>query len=232
MSQSSATPLQRPVGELRSPQVLATALTVLLSLVPVLGLFSVTVDHHARQLMTQVVADPATLERGDLDLVDALQSLLLVGQTFLGWVLVVVFILWFHRVRLNGQVFRPDGFSQSAGWAIGAWFVPFVNLVLPYRVARETWEASAQNAPDGSFRPRSGAPVTAWWAVFVLSWVLRLFVGLRHPAGTDAELRDAFALRAVSDLTTGAAAVLAIVFVRKLTELQRVKAFEGPNAAV
>ncbi|MFD6887289.1 DUF4328 domain-containing protein [Streptomyces sp. NPDC059957] len=231
MSQLSATPLPQPVGELRSPQGPATALTLLLSLAAVLGLFSVTVDYRARQLMTQVIADPAGLEQADLDLVDSLQSLIIVGQKYLNLALVVVFLMWFHRVRLNGQVFRPDGFSQSAGWAIGGWFVPIANFVLPYRVARETWEASAQNAPDGSFRPNSGALVTAWWVVFAGSWVFRLFVGFRHPAGTDAELLDAFALRAISDLAIAAAAVLAIVFVCRLTALQKVKAIQGPNAA-
>ncbi|MFZ3497008.1 DUF4328 domain-containing protein [Streptomyces sp. 5.8] len=231
MSQLSATPLPQPVGELRSPQSLATALTVLLSLAAALALFSGTVDYHARQLMTEVIADPASLERGDLDLVDSLQGLIISGQKLLGLALLVVFLIWFHRVRLNGQVFRPDGFSQSAGWAIGGWFVPIANFVVPYRVARETWEASAQNAPDGSFRPASGAPVTAWWVVFAFSWVLKFFVAFRHPAGTDEELLDAFALRAVSDLTTAAAAVMAILFVRKLTALQGVRAVQGSNAA-
>ncbi|MCY0935785.1 hypothetical protein [Streptomyces sp. H34-S4] len=63
-------------------------------------------------------------------------------------------------------------------------------------------------------------------------WVLRLFVAFRHPAETAEEFRDAFSLAAVADLTIAAAAVLAVLFVRRLTALQQVKAFQGPNATV
>ncbi|MGW6708353.1 DUF4328 domain-containing protein [Streptomyces sp. NPDC054956] len=231
MSQLSATPLPQPVGELRSPQSLGTGLTVALSFAAGLALFSAGVDFYARGLMADLVADPASVEQDSLELVDSLQSVVASGAKLLGLGLIVVSIMWFHLVRRNGQVFRPDGFSQSAGWAIGGWFVPIANFVLPYRVALETWEASAQNRSDGSYRRISSAPVTAWWVVFVISRVLGLFVAYRHSAETAEEFLDAFALSTVADLTSFAAAVLAVLFVRKLTALQEIKATQGPNAA-
>lgn len=220
------------MGELRSPQGLATALTVLLSLEAGLALLASGAGFYARQLMQDLIADPGSVAEDSLDRVDSFQMVLASGRDLLGPALLVVFLMWFHRVRLNGQVFRPDGFSQGTGWAIGGWFVPIANFMLPYRVALETWEASTQNAPDGSFRRISAAPVTAWWVLYAFSWVLRFYVKLQNQSETAEEFSEYFALGAAADLTTAAAAVPAVLFVRKLTALQQVKAFQGPNAAV
>lgn len=230
MSQLSATPLPKPAGGLRSPQGLARALTVLLSLEAGVGLLSAGSGIYARQLMEDLIADPGSVAEDRLDWVDNFQMVLASGWNLLGLALAVVFLIWFHRVRLNGQAFRPDGFSQSVGWAIGGWFVPIANFVLPYRVALETWEASVQNAPDGSFRRISASPVTAWWVLYSFSWVLRIYVRLQNQPETAEEFSEYFALGAAADLSTAAAAVLAVLFVRKLTVLQEVRVVHGPNA--
>ncbi|MFD5145423.1 DUF4328 domain-containing protein [Streptomyces sp. NPDC058401] len=224
--------MPQPVDELRSPQSLATALTVMLSLEAGLALLSAGVGFYGRGLMQDLITDPGSVAEDSLDRVDNMQMMIASGRNLLGLALLVVFLVWFHRVRSNGQVFRPDGFSQGAGWAIGAWFIPIVNFALPYRVALETWEASTQNAPDGSFRRTSAAPLTVWWVVYAFSWVLRLYDRFQNPAETAEEFSGQFTLGAVADLTTAVAAVLAVLFVRKLTALQAVKAVQGPNAAV
>ncbi|MFD3555945.1 DUF4328 domain-containing protein [Streptomyces goshikiensis] len=219
-------PLPHAIGVLRSPQRLATAVTVLLSAGAVVDLFSSGVSLYTWKLMTDYIADPAAVEPDSLDLSDSLTTHTGFVQSVLVLATAVVFIIWFHRVRCNGQVFRPDGFSRSAGWAIGAWFIPIANLFLPYRTARETWEASTPYAPDGSaHRQVSVAPVIAWWLVFTASEILDRIAAKQHvSAETPEAIRDASAFSSVADLTTVVAAVLAVVFVRKLTALQRAKA--------
>ncbi|MCY0918936.1 DUF4328 domain-containing protein [Streptomyces sp. H27-G5] len=219
-------------GVLRSPEGLVTALTVLLAVGATTDLVSSGVHLYIRGLMKDLVDAPAGVEDDSIALADLLNGATGVAQTALRLATIVVFIIWFHRVRCNGQVFRPDGFSQSAGWAIGGWFVPFANLFFPYRTARETWEASTQRAPDGSYRHVSSAPVTAWWTVFVAAMVLDRVFSRRYVAANTAEaMHSVSALGAVTDVITIVAAVLAVVFVRKLTALQRVKAAQGPIAA-
>lgn len=61
--------------------------------------------------------------------------------------------------------------------------------------------------------------------------MLRFYVKLQNQSETAEEFSEYFALGAAADLTTAAAAVLAVLFVRKLTALQQVKAVQGPNAA-
>jgi hypothetical protein len=222
-----------PADVLRSPRGLALAVCVLLGVAAAVNLFSAAVSGYVHSLMKRVIADPTdvgddTLDRSDLltGIAGSLQVVILLATA-------VVFIVWFHRVRVNGEIMRPDAFSQTRGWAIGGWFVPIGNLFLPYRTAREIWTASTRFAPDGSLRVVSAAPVNAWWAVWVLSALSdRLFSALYGRAETPGALRDASAVGMVSDLLTVAAAVLAIVFVRKLTAMQTAKAEQGPYAAV
>ncbi|MFD0379871.1 DUF4328 domain-containing protein [Streptomyces sp. NPDC127112] len=142
----------------------------------------------------------------------------------------VVFLIWFHRVRTNGQVFRPDGFSQSSGRAIGAWFVPLGNVCLPYRIAKETWRAGVRRAAASSHPQVSTAPVTAWWLGWVLSTLCDSAVEqLYKRADTPEGLAVASSSGAFSDLLTVAAAVLAVVFVRRLTAPQHARVMGPPT---
>ncbi|MFI6003097.1 DUF4328 domain-containing protein [Streptomyces sp. NPDC051366] len=218
---------------LRSPRGLAVALTALLSVAAVVNLFSAGISGYVFSLMQSLIADPAkvgdsTLEQGDLltGVAGVLQFVMLLATA-------VVFVIWFHRVRVNGEIFAPDGFSQTRGWAIGSWFIPIGNLFLPFRIAKQIWAASTQRGPDGSYREVSAVPLNAWWALWVGSLVLdRVFGQMYKRAETPEALRAASAVGIVTDLFTVGAAVLAILFVRRLTALQTTKAEQGPYAAV
>lgn len=234
-----STPYPAPAGPpattavLRSPLGLATAVTVLLSLVIAADVLAIVAEAGRYALGGTAVAgelaavDQSALTRSDLwtGITAVLQGLALVATG-------VVFIVWFHRVRSNGEVFTPNGFDKSRGWAIGGWFIPLGNLWIPSKVARETWVASSQTTQDGRMRPADSAPVTYWWAAWVVSVVLGRLSGSlfdessRYPDDLRAAAGFAMAVDGVDIL----AAVLAIVFVRKLTAMQQRKATEGPLA--
>jgi heme/copper-type cytochrome/quinol oxidase subunit 2 len=226
MSVDATGPTPPPAGgALRSLEGLATALAALLAVGAVVDVLSFGFSLFTWMLMRDYLADPASVDADSVNLSDTVIIAIGVAQLVLYLATIVVFLVWFHRVRSNGQVFRPDGFTQSPGWAIGGWFVPIANLFFPYRTARETWEASSPYAPDGSHSHVSTAPVTAWWLVFLASEFLdRISTKMYTASDTPEELRDASALGAVASLTCVVSAVLAIRFVRKLTALQRAKA--------
>lgn len=221
-----------PAAALRSPQGLATALTVLLSVAAAVNLLSAGAEALTLSVMRDLVAHPGRTSRSAVDLSDLLTGLAAGLQVLSLLGTAVVFVIWFHRVRCNGEVFRGDGFTQTSGWAIGGWFVPIGNLFIPFRIARQTWAASTQYGPDGSFRKVSSAPLTAWWILWTVSSVLgRVYDRLSRSAETPGALGDVALFGMVIDLVTVAAAVFAIVFVRRLTAMQRTRAVEGPYAA-
>ncbi|MFJ3926434.1 DUF4328 domain-containing protein [Streptomyces sp. NPDC090022] len=219
-----------PHDVLRSPQGLATALTWLLGAATAVHLFSAGAGAYEQAWLRGFSGD---VHFDDLELGLSPALTILAGLLQLLTVLptIVVFIIWFHRVRSNGGIFRPDGFTLGRGWAIGAWFVPVANLVMPCRIALQTWRASTQRGPDGSDRPAPVALLMSWWAFWVLGAILgRVFSRIYMSADTVDELLPAGRLGIAADLVTMVAGVLAVLFVRRLTAMQNTMATEGPYA--
>ncbi|MEV7026571.1 DUF4328 domain-containing protein [Kitasatospora sp. NPDC093558] len=123
----------------------------------------------------------------------------------------VVFVRWFHRVRVNAGVFAPEAHRHSAGFAIGGWFIPFAMWWIPRKVALDTWRASG---------PAGGTwVVNAWWAAWLAKTVGSAIVSRvgHYPGGYSP----------FDQVTVVVLGVLAILFVRQLTERQKAQAEFG-----
>jgi hypothetical protein len=87
---------------------------------------------------------------------------------------VVVFLVWFYRARVNAD---GRGWPQrrSPGWAIGAWFVPVINLWFPFQIMADIWRAGL---PAEARANRLILP-GIWWACFLAFYLVASVV----PAG-------------------------------------------------
>ncbi|MFG2295822.1 DUF4328 domain-containing protein [Streptomyces sp. NPDC048603] len=219
-------PATRPV------QGLATALTVLFYVVVAAQVASVAAGVRVHLAAHRVITEGPGAGR-ELDSAD--RMLIVVGGAQGVPILAtgVVFLIWFYRVRVNGGMFRPDGFfRRTSGWAVAAWFLPFANLVMPYGIAKDTWHASTQYGPGGEYREVATAPVTAWWTAWAVGSVFDYIADEVYGVAESAEqVRSAALFGAVGDLLILAAALLAIRFVQRLTAMQQVMSAEGPRAA-
>ena len=82
---------------------------------------------------------------------------------------IVVFLMWFHRVRANLPALGITNARWSPGWAVGWWFVPIMNLFRPYQVTSEIWRASDPLATSADWRDRSAPALLGWWwALFLI----------------------------------------------------------------
>ncbi|MGW2177435.1 DUF4328 domain-containing protein [Streptomyces sp. NPDC001732] len=140
----------------------------------------------------------------------------------------IVFIIRFRRVRLNAEAFDPSMQTMAPGWAVGSWFVPVANLVLPRRIAGGIWTASAQTNTDGSWRTAPATLMNLWWGGWVCT-LLFSWTTARQARKADEvqEIIDATDLTMVSDAFDIVAAVLAVLFVRRLTRMQGERAALG-----
>ena len=87
---------------------------------------------------------------------------------------VVFYAVWLYRAHANLSAFdntRP--LDHSPGWAVGSFFVPFVNLVVPYRAVKEVWQRSAP--PDEVFLSAPSPP--AWLPIWWTFWILASIAG-------------------------------------------------------
>ncbi|MFC9426512.1 MULTISPECIES: DUF4328 domain-containing protein [unclassified Streptomyces] len=215
---------------LASPVGLCTALVALFCAVIAADLFALLAGARVHGLMTDVVnEDFDAFTDEDLDRADLLYAASGMVQLATVVATAVVFLVWFHRVRKNAQVFDPGAQRMAPGWAIGGWFVPFANFVLPRRVAGDIWAASTLRGPDGAAPRVSYALVNAWWTVWVCTLVLGRYASRMYDKAEEAdEVREAAAALFAVDLLDIVAAVLALLFVRKLTRMQHAKATGAP----
>lgn len=75
--------------------------------------------------------------------------------------LVVIWCIWQHRVHKALRSSTSSEMRFTPGWAVGWWFVPFANLVQPFRVMREA--SSTGKEPPAVSRRLLGW----WWACLV-----------------------------------------------------------------
>lgn len=130
---------------------------------------------------------------------------------------IVLFMVWTFNVTKNARELTSDGSNFSPGWSVGWYFIPFANLVKPYQIMRNVWNASVD---PSDWENKAGAGVVKfWWTMWILTTVADRVIGRLWPDdNTEIEMFVAMALGLkVLMLVTN---VVAITFVWKLSKLQ------------
>ena len=124
---------------------------------------------------------------------------------------------WLYIAAENAQAWGIR-LKWGPGWAIGAWFLPLANLVIPVLVVNGLARASASPVSPWSAPGRAGTGlVAAWWATFLLG------VGFTRASARKAFTPDGdYVLGYVAPGTVCyiAAAVFGMLLIRHITALQ------------
>ena len=133
---------------------------------------------------------------------------------------VICFLMWLYRAYENLSSFGTPSrnMSYSSAWAVGSFFIPFVNLVVPYRAIKELWRNSA---PTDAFLSDASAP--AWFPLWWAFWLLSNFASNIHfrMSFREGVSREVIAIGGVlADSLTIIAAIFAIVVVEATTRRQ------------
>ena len=169
---------------------------------------------------------------GPLTLYDLLQMLSGLGILLVFVALVVAFLMWLHRVVKNLPALgnAKQRVEYSPGWAVGSFFVPFVNLVVPYKAVKEVWEKSDPNVrgEDGlMFSAASSAPpiLLGWWIFWIVSnFASNLSWRLQRNEVNSESLNFVAGVDLVANLLSVIAAALAILVVRDIDRRQAERA--------
>ncbi len=231
----------RHSARLRSPVALGRAVAVLLGLIAAADLYALWTGTVMLDVLDDLITGDwgADIQR-EADHADTLYGDAGLAQVALMVVTCVVFLVWFHRVRVNAEVFAPHIHRKTRGWTVWGWFVPVVSLWFPRRIALDIWDASGPRsvAPDRTLTLDPSADrgphpvVNAWWTLWIASLLVGRWASRSYEnAEENAELKSAVGKLMVADGLDLAAAVLAIVFVLRLTGMQDRKAALGPPPA-
>ncbi|HWT11519.1 MAG TPA: DUF4328 domain-containing protein [Allosphingosinicella sp.] len=103
----------------------------------------------------------------------------------------ILTLRWIYVANANAHALGASDMMVSPGWAVGWFFVPLMNLAMPFIAVREMWKASA-NPRDWQMQPTPAA-IPAWWALWLVSGVtgmigFRLSLELEKGEGAAAEM--------------------------------------------
>ena len=205
-------PAPQPLGGL------ATALTILLVLAAIAELIAAAAFFN-RAAVLDTNFDFQDLSDAD----DA------VGGAFLFVILAflacgILWMIWQYRHAKNAVALGQQG-GLGPGWAIGGWFVPLGNFVLPQLQLTQAAKASDPDAPPGA--GRVPPIVMIWWGLFVLQAIVGAASG-RFGANDDFDSFDSIddfqsadRIAGVGSLIAAFAAVVALLVVRSLSARQQ-----------
>ena len=127
---------------------------------------------------------------------------------------------WIYLASANAHLLS-DEMTISPGWAVGWYFIPIANLVLPYQAMREIWLASHfRRYWHGHSAPHI---LVLWWTLWVTTRILGgLSLQLRFGGLTG----DLPAVGATVDIAAAALNIplclVVIAITRRITEAQKV----------
>ena len=160
----------------------ATRGTVAMALVGIaVAAYAVQTVAQLSQLGILDAAAAGTLTTAEAEASDAL-VLGLGGVAAGAYLLSAVAVLaWLWRAVGNIPMLTARAFAWSHIAAVGWWFAPFANWVMPYRVVRDAVQELGAGA--------SATIVTAWWVCHagssIASWLIR--IGGRSSLGSGAD---------------------------------------------
>jgi hypothetical protein len=163
----------------------------------------------------------------ELDANDDRQAAVGLVQTVLLLATAVFFIRWLRLAYRNADVVAPGLRRYGHGWAIGAWFVPVLNLWRPKQIVNDAWRAGDSSGTP--YTARLPALLNVWWAGWILTNLLgQVAARLAFRQDTVEELRTVDAWYIASDATDAVVALLALLVVRRITERLEARGAEAP----
>lgn len=203
-----------------SEQAMGLAASVLIGVVTVMSWATAWSDWHSYRTLQRYPDDEVRLDQSDL----ISGSLGIVAALAL-FAAAVVFIVWLWRVRWNAEMFCRGEHRLTRGWVLGSWICPVVNLWYPKWVVDDVVAASDPRTPPQTESLR-GIPGTrlvwAWWLTWVVGLVLDNVAqrSVLDGAPQLSELRTNAVMSGISAVSTTAAAVLAVMLIQRVNELQ------------
>ena len=208
-----------------SLEPLAAVLGVLLILTAAASWTSVGVDWALLDLAGEVRSG-AEVTRGERLAHERVASIANGVQLACTLLTAVLFLTWLYQARVNVRALGARKLRWRREWTVLSFLIPVLNVVRPYQVIREVWQASDPRSLEPLGWQRLWVPplVTRWWLcllVFVsfelLAWTVLLGVD------TAGERRLAYTLRALADTSAGVAASLSYFVTARITEAQEQK---------
>ncbi len=145
----------------------------------------------------------------------------------------VFFMIWSYKAQANLNVIGRENVKNTPGSAVWSWFVPFVNLVLPFKIMLETIRGSHAAFDDKNWKKSVIPAVLPLWIVAFYVRLGAVYAGpaLLNEAETYAALQNVFVFYLWSYVVIIAALGITIWLIASITTEQRIKLLQSAQPA-
>ncbi|OGO01862.1 MAG: hypothetical protein A2Y72_05660 [Chloroflexi bacterium RBG_13_53_26] len=202
----------------RSARRLALILTILFCIVILIIIIAIVLDLVLINLLSG-----SYVSSRDMQLNEDVQAAIGTFQFVAFIVTTVFFLIWIYRTHGNLPRLGSRNLQYSPAWAIAGFFIPFVNLVLPFLVVQEIWKASDPRRIDGfSWKDTPlSLRVLFWWILFLVGVIGPLVMIIAFGGGDEvADVLNWTWARLVFDVLDIPRTILAILVVRGIVSRQ------------
>lgn len=124
---------------------------------------------------------------------------------------VISLLTWLSRSVDNTPSLGGGIARRGPRWAIGAWFIPIVNIVMPALIVRDL---ARRVSPDRNGHDKL---VLAWWLLYWVPVIVAFYMAFLPLQGTDS-LRDIYAWLIGVQVINALGYVMTIVVIRRLQQ--------------
>lgn len=198
------------------PSGVARLAAVAIGAVAIADVADVVQQIHALSLVDALRLVPGSVSDETLAAADSASATL--GAVTLALIAAAgaAFITWLYRSVVFTEETVHGRLRHTRGWAIGSWFVPFLNFVRPVQIVVDVWRAAASRSERGL------GVVYSWWLLLLLSTVTnRVASTIGSRAVSLDEVHTSTVLTLASDVFDIAAAGGAIAVLFRLDRLMR-----------
>jgi hypothetical protein len=135
---------------------------------------------------------------------------------------VIAWCMWQKRAAHNLRAFSGRLYEFTPAWSIGCYFVPFVNLAIPFQAVREIYKASdpAVQFDEASWSRLYRATIVRWWWGLWLALTVLGILSTRLKAATQSEAIAISALQVLHALVGIVVALTAAAMIRRINRNQ------------
>ncbi len=167
-------------------------------------------------LLTDAQINPDGADMSKIETSDLLQLSIGIATIVIAILNIVFFIMWFRRAYNNLHALQNNYATMGEGWAAGAWFVPFLNLVRPYQIMNEIWQGTQKALTHKLGEPRSNSLIGFWWALYLIMNIYGIIVARFTMNDENIDmLLAASKLDFIYELISVPAAIITVIMIQK-----------------
>jgi hypothetical protein len=105
------------------------------------------------------------------------------GAALFGIVAAITFFVWLYRVSANVHALGASELSAGPGFAVGMYFIPVMNLIMPFLAMGEIWKASI-DAPQWKMQ-KGTLLIPLWWFLQIATGIAAIVILFRGTPSKD-----------------------------------------------